>query len=770
MAEPAKKFDIPEKYQYQYKKDYSSDWDIHRNYIQTFDAYEAMLMGTVYDSVTNSIDSSRITDSYATTLAKERADRVIAKLPDGETVPTGKADVGKAAFMDILRQKWLYPNANAQHSLLEKLNMWQLYSSVYGYMPMFYDWNIAPSGYVGPDCWLWSPRNLIPQQGRASINDMEYVTALTWVSKGYLTDVLDDISSGEDDKSERNEKEGSISEQRDDDDPMQPDNEYDDTGWDVDALKLLIGVADQSTNPDTLKDSKVVRDRTPQAQKKGICLATRYEAGEDGEWVTFAPDHGYVEVRRLKNPHKNSRIPFIIKYSQPLFDSFYGLGDFQRAKPLQFARDGLINFYFKGIKMNLIPPIIANANGVLKHTLDYREGAVMLETIPNSIRRLETSTAGLATYQAAQDSLTGSLLSLYGSQNASISAGDALNPSQGKTPQAINLYADKEATRDGSERRHLEDAIMQLTNAWFTLVANIGTEEIPITLFADDIQDIIDAGLSDIKDLFKNFKPNESKTAGDLTIDPTKFKDIELRFRIDPDSTAKANKQAMLATMEQYLTILGKFQNILTVDPGVSIHWDEIMSTYEELGGIPNAHKFMSFDPQLSQQAKIAASQPDPPQAQPPSATSVQMPNGQIHETADLGRLYLNTSDWWIKNQILTALGFQPAPPEVQAQITSSNPDNVDTEGNGPAAPTVIGSGHAFNDPTIAAAADAIHNHPTAPALKPGEALPPASPAATQPEPTVISSGHAFNDATIAKAADAIHKFAPPAPSKPTKP
>src|SRR5580704_12815544 len=182
----AKKFDIPEKYQFKYREDYQSDWMIHRTYIQSFDPWEAMLLGLVYDSVSNSIDGSKITDSYATTLAKERADRVMAKLPDGQTMPAGKSDLGKAAFMDILRQKWIYPNANAQHSFPEKLNMWQLYSSVYGYMPMFYDLNVAASGYVGPDCWLWNPRNLVPQQGRTSISDMEYVTALTWVSKAYL--------------------------------------------------------------------------------------------------------------------------------------------------------------------------------------------------------------------------------------------------------------------------------------------------------------------------------------------------------------------------------------------------------------------------------------------------------------------------------------------------------------------------------------------------------------------------------------------------------
>ena len=110
--------------------------------------------------------------------------------------------------------------------------------------------------------------------------------------------------------------------------------------------------------------------------------------------------------------------------------------------------------------MNLSPPMVINANGVIKHTIDATNPAqVMMETIPNSIRRLETSTAGLSTYQAAQSQLTGSLLSLYGTQNASIPGAEALNPSQGKTPAAISMYGDKEATRDGQERTYMEQAI-----------------------------------------------------------------------------------------------------------------------------------------------------------------------------------------------------------------------------------------------------------------------------------------------------------------------
>lgn len=565
MAQKDTKSAENSKYQYKYRKEYESDWDIHRNYINTFDAYESMLLSQVFDSVSGSVDSSKITDSYAMTLAKERADRVIAKTPDGETQSAGKADVGKAAFMDILRQKWIYPNANAQRPFQEKLNLWQLYSSVYGYMPMFYDWNVSSTGYIGPDCWLWNPRNLVPQQGRVSIEDMDYVTALTWMGKKQLQDILND----EDDDSD---------------------------GWDRDALQILIDMADEaSTDPDTERDSYVVRNRTPQASKRGVCLATRYEAGEDGEWITFAPDNAHLEVRRIKNPHKNGRIPFVIKYSQPLFDSFYGLGDFQRAKPLQFARDGIRNFYFQAVKMNLVPPIVANANGVMKHTLDYRAGGVMLETIPNSIRRLETSTAGLATYQAVQSDLTGSLLSLYGTQNASIPGADALNPSQGKTPGAIDMYSEKEATRDGSERRHLETAIEQLTDGFFSLVVNIGTEDIPIELFQDDIKDIVSAGMEDLLGMFNgNFQPDETMTAGTLTIKPEALKGVEYRFNIAPDSTMKMSKENQLQQLERIMNNIAKFQNQFKDDPRIEVNWGAIMKQYDEFMGIKGVGEFVT--------------------------------------------------------------------------------------------------------------------------------------------------------------------------------
>jgi hypothetical protein len=218
----------------------------------------------------------------------------------------------------------------------------------------------------------------------------------------------------------------------------------------------------------------------------------------------------------------------------------------------------------------------------------------MMETLPNSIRRLETSTAGLATFQAAQSQLTGSLLSLYGTQNASIPGAEALNPSQGKTPGAINMYADKEATRDGSERRHLETAIEELTDGFFSLIVGIGTESIPVNLFYDEIKNIVDNGLEDVMGIFTgNFQPDASGSAGELRINPKSLKGIEYRFNIDPNSTAKTNKDEQLRELENMIGLLGKYQNIFKDDQRIDIQWDKIMKTYENLSDIAGASEFV---------------------------------------------------------------------------------------------------------------------------------------------------------------------------------
>lgn len=691
-------------YETSYKGDYESDWDLHRNYIQTFDPYEAMLIGTVYDSVSNKTDGSKITDSYAATLTRDRADRVMAKLPDGTTVSVGKADTGKALFMDIIRQKWIYPNANAQRPFAEKLNLWQLYSSVYGYMPMFYDWNISNTGYVGPDCWLINPRNLVPQQGKVSIEDMDYITNLVWLSKKKIEDIIANESKGD--------------------------------GWDRAALTELLASAEKTTGNDTQKNTFVERDRNPQGSKKGICFATRYEAGPDGKWCTFCPDNGFIQVRELDNPHKNGRIPFVVKYSQPLFDSFYGLGDFQRAKPIQFARDGLTNFYFANLKRNLAPGIIVNANGVVKHTLDVtKPNPVLMETIPDSIRPMPTNTAGLQTYSAAQSNLTGSLLTLYGTQNASSPGSETLNPSQGKTPAAINMFSNVEATRDGAERRHLETAIEQLTDGFSSMIVGIGTESIPIDLFAEDIKEIAKSA-PDLNELFDGkLEPDKTGTSATLRIDPKVLKGVEYRFNIEPNSTAKINKQEQLQELETFVDNLGKFQNIFKDDSRIDFHPEKIAEAYASLTDIPGASEFVSVNngpsPQEQQmqqqlqemQQKLQAAE-QKAQAKPPFE-SIKFTDVVGAGATDAAAAMLTQAG--LPSEGLTAAMSQASPAQPPEPIANAT--------------------GVYTNPHVAAAADLIHKMTT---NRPDPA----------PGPTPIANeAGVFTNPHIAAAASTIHKM-----------
>jgi hypothetical protein len=158
------------------------------------------------------------------------------------------------------------------------------------------------------------------------------------------------------------------------------------------------------------------------------------------------------------------------------------------------------------------------------------------------------------------------------------------------------MYSGKEATRDGAERMNLEAAIEQLTDGFFSLVANIGTEDIPVQLFSEDIEAIVKSGMEDVIGLFSSgFKPDMTMTAGDLSIDPKKLKGIEYRFNIDTNSTMKIQKEKQLETLTNLMGTIGKFQNIFKDDPRVDVNWGKMLDSFEELSGLPGANEFITY-------------------------------------------------------------------------------------------------------------------------------------------------------------------------------
>lgn len=554
------------------KRDFLEDLRAHDFNVFDYDGYEAMVMSRTYDSISRET-SNGMTDGATTTLYLERSARVVGQLPEGQIKAYGKKDSGKAALMDIIRQKWIYPNANAQAPLLNKLRMWQFYSSVYGWMPMYYDWHVdEKTGYIGPNCWLWSPRNFLPQNGYTYLDDMDYVHTIAWVSPSYIQSIIND-----------------------------PNAEAD--GWNVEALlQVLASDRNKARFPDTKRDTFIRRQRTSQASRNLIGLATRYEAGPDGYWRTFAWEYGFKMLREIPNPHKSAKIPFVVKYCIPLFDSFYGLGDFQRARPLQFAKDGLTNFYFEGIRQGIYPPTIVNPSGVVRHTMDLTAGSVWEEIVPNSIRRLEPSSAGLNTYRDAMTQLNGSLLNQAGTTDTVANAQNSLDPAFGKTPQAIQMNQQRESTRDNQDRFYLEQSVEELINRMLDLIPVMGTETIPIDLWSDEAQLIATSGYPDIMEMLDISQSGQSAR---LNIKPGALKGISYRFHLDASSTAKADKNAQLQSLITFTELLARSSNQLTQlnTMGKTVDWDVLFTTIGQLSDIPNMEQIIRKMTQEEQQA-----------------------------------------------------------------------------------------------------------------------------------------------------------------------
>jgi hypothetical protein len=650
---------------YEYKTDYANDLEVHDNQTSEWDANEAMLISKTYDQVSKQTKSG-ITDSEAATMIIERSARVVGQLPSGETEAAGKRDIGKGLFMDVLRQKWWYPNANAQRPFLDKIRLWEMYSGVYGTMPMFYDWDVSPSGYIGPNCWLWNPRNFIPQQGRYTISDMDYAHAISYMGHKEISDLITQLES----------------------DPEFAAN----SGWDLENLKTVQETAKSaSTSPDNHRDSFVVRTRSPEGVKGRVEVVTRFEAGKEGRWISFSPQYGCLELRNTPNPHKNAKIPFINKSAIPLFDSYYGLSDMSRAKPIQFAKDGLTNFYFQGIKMNIYPPTVVNAQGILKHTVSNEPGAIWEEIIPNSARRLETSTAGLNTYQAAMGMLNGSIQNVFGTTTTQSNADTAMSPAFGKTPEALRLQQNRESSRDNQNRAYLQSAIEQLMDAFAELTVNMGTEDIAIDLFADDIEAIQKMGYDDITELLL---PNESLQSGRLVLNPKKLQGVSYRFNMKPDSTVKMTKQEQKTNLLEFVGVLSQHQNELQAiheASGKHINWEQIINTYAEVADLPGVKDVFV-------QGEVPAKEETNPLVTLLEVLKIQFED--LPEDAKqqiLGMISIQSQELSPKQQEIDIKKAQAA-----AQVLSA------TQQPEPAAPESI-NGKIYKDPNISAVAKEFH-------------------------------------------------------------
>lgn len=630
----------------QYTRDYKDSVDAHNDVINTvpYDALESMESAKVFD-LQSKQTKNRLTDSMTDTIYRERAARVVGQLPEGVVNAIGKRDKGKGLFMDLIRTKWIYPNANSQHSLKTKLYMWRKKAYVYNTVCMYVDKTVSPSGYEGPDCWLISPRKAIPQKGKASITDMDYFHIMVDWSPAQFKNDMDDPNSL----------------------------------YDKEAMReLWSSVKEKSSNKDPERDTV----QKPVADVKQVQVVTRYEPGKEGRWVTFLPEYSCQIIRNIPNPLENGKIPVVALTSEPEFDSWYGTSDYQRSMPMQAAGDGVLNGYFQGMNKSLNPRTFVDTTTMVDHTWSDKPGSLIEFAGPFTVQPEEVSTAALSNFQAVQGVIKGSLQSMAGTTDTRSNSESASDPAFGKTPEAINKINEREATRDKQDRDTFEEAVKELFDMMLSIIPTL-KNKIPLDLLEEEIEEILrdnpDLGqvLTDqdgnelvdeegepmraFHQLLQetnqqgviSMRPSESRQQIRLRVDPAKLKGMEYRFELDPNSTMAQSKEAQLNSFKDLFQFMGTIQNVVQEHPEIV---STIIKTYGKVSDIPHLEEIA--------QAFEQAHQQEPPNQEP--------------------KQLINYRDapWTVQSQMEADAGYQPATDQdrvewLRIQMASKNGGNI---------------------------------------------------------------------------------------------
>lgn len=426
---------------------------------QAWDTYEMLFHNQLADAVSEGT-KSQIFDPKLSTLVLERSYRVMSQLALGKAVAISKNDLGTAQLMDLIVDKYVNPNANAQFDLLTKFRMVDLYSNIYGSFYTLVDWDVKKNGYVGPDMWLLNIRDVFPQVGSVSLDDSDYCIVRTWKPLSYF----ENLSKSKDFKN-------------------------------VDKIiQLLKKKSGDKQSRDTNSKSSREESQYPtsdEANEKGYFeVLSQYEGDR---WVDFVTD-AELEYRDTKNPHDDGELPVIQKYSIPLLDDMIGLGDFERGASIQQLINANWNLYLDGIKLSQAPPVLLNKDQIaVPSSIQYLPAAKwMLRTGQGSVQgaagTLNLNPQGISTFNNTYQVANGSLLNLFGTTDTSVT--QQVEAGFGKTPQALKMQNQRENTRDNADRFFMEQFLKKVYKKFVNLISKKQSSSISIRMFDKEIESL----------------------------------------------------------------------------------------------------------------------------------------------------------------------------------------------------------------------------------------------------------------------------------------
>lgn len=522
-----------------------------------WDQAEQLFHNQLNDRLSESTKSN-VFDPKLSTLTIERSYRVMSQLMAGKVKGMSSNDIGDAMLKNLLLDKYVIPNANAQFDFLTKMRMMDMYSNIYGNMFALIDWDVKPNGYVGPDVWILNIRDVFPQVGAVSLEDSDYVIVRTWKPMSYFEGLK--------------KKDG-----------------YKNVDKIITILKEKTGSkSNRDTGTSTSKREDNAYPQSEPAKKKGYFeVLTRFERDR---WVDYCVDAD-LEFRDQDNPHDDHDLPVKCKYSIPLLDDFMGFSDFERGGSMQKTVNSVWNLYLDGVAMSIFPPILVNKDNIASmSSLKYSKAAKWLvrNQINNAAQPMNVSPQGIAEFNNVYRTATASLLNLFGTTDTTVQA--TTDPGFGKTPQALEMQQTRENTRDNADRFYMEQFLTQVMKKFCNLLSKKQSGAISVRLFPDEIDDIARS--------YPEVKDDYNKDKGTLSV--KKGKSELYDYEIVPGSTyaadQKLEQQNLALLMQMYQAAETPQGNMLVNDlkmQGYEFKFGELFKRLISKGGIQDWDKIL---------------------------------------------------------------------------------------------------------------------------------------------------------------------------------
>ena len=507
-------------------------------------------------------------------LVIDKACRIMAQPATGFFTNIADGQIANTIAANLVYNEHILPNAKQGGDMLTKDRMVDIYSHVYGAMPVFFDW-VSCGRYTGPDMILVHPRRFKPQPGKISIDDMEYCFVDVPVSKEWL---------------EKKAK------------------EFSDV-WGKGVSFVFSKSKDGYSQSDTSGQTVVERNEQP-TKRSGYLL--RHFFKSNGDWILYEANSSIVVIDEKKY---NIGIPMTEKQTIPLLDRYWGLSDYERGESSQKALDTLTRRYFDTLDMLIDPPAIMDPEDVVMSSIvrGPRKNWFVKDGKVGGIQFANVSPQALSTFQSTNQIVRANLMSLGASGDTSVPK--SIDPGMGKTPEALKMQAEREGSRDSWDRFMMERFIEKRANKMMELVVkHKGVGGATIRNIQEALERVrVSYAESDIAFL-GNGKINDTYLTGDF------------RYSVDPGSTQRRGDSG-----EKILSLLQSFEkNPMFIEwmksSGKGIDFGELMKRVAIDSGTPNWDKVIIDLPKPESVPGIGS----PAVATPPSGISEQEVNQEM--------------------------------------------------------------------------------------------------------------------------------------------